>query len=362
MANNQQHPNYPPQQPYSHGNQQSYPGGTQAYPNAGRYPNNTYSNGAGQAQSGAYRPASYTAGRNMGAHGNPGGPQGQPPRKKKGRGWRIVFWVALVVLILALIALGAILYSYWQGQHKYDELSDEYFEAPNDIDAANLDDLTVDGDALLAINPDTVGWIYIPDTMVNYPIVHTTDNEYYLTHDFEGSEGLLAHHGAIFLSAENKPDFSDANCVLFGHNMRDGSMFATINGFQEESEFDAHRTIYILTPNGNYRLKSFSLLHCDADEEILRISFSSDESQTDYVQDKIDRSIHEVNDIPEASDITKTFTFSTCDSITTEGRYILFAYVLETTVPDETAVDEIGGTTTDEDVAAVDDAAKEITS
>ena len=84
--------------------------------------------------------------------------------------------------------------------------------------ATSLADFTVDWDALKAINPDTVGWIYIPGTVVNYPIVQAADDEKYLTHDFKGSEGWIATFGAIFLAAENSSDFSDPNniiCLLY---------------------------------------------------------------------------------------------------------------------------------------------------
>lgn len=287
------------------------------------------------------------------------GPAGMPP-KKKGGPWRVVFWIALVVLVASLVALGAIAFSYWQGQHVYDEVAEQGFTAPEDIEGTSLADLVVDWDALRAVNPDTVGWIYIPGSEVNYPIVHTTDNEYYLTHDFQGTEGWLAKHGAIFLAAENKGDFTDPNNLVYGHNMRDGSMFATITGMTDQARFDELRAVYILTPQGNYKLQTFSLVHCAADDPLAQMTFASEEERVSYVQDKIDRSVVGASGIPAAADMKKTFAFSTCDSLPTDGRYVLFAYVADSTVA---ASDDAGAGAADPDaVDAVDEAAKEMAS
>ncbi len=307
-------------------------------------------------QQGAYRPAQPAR---RGGPGRVPGPAGTPP-KKKGGPWRVVFWIALVVLVASLVALGAIAFSYWQGQHVYDEVAEQGFTAPEDIEGTSLADLVVDWDALRAVNPDTVGWIYIPGSEVNYPIVHTTDNEYYLTHDFQGTEGWLAKHGAIFLAAENKGDFTDPNNLVYGHNMRDGSMFATITGMTDQARFDELRTVYVLTPQGNYKLQTFSLVHCAADDPLAQMTFASEDERVSYVQDKIDRSVVGVSGIPAAADMEKTFAFSTCDSLPTDGRYVLFAYVADSTVA---ASDDAGAGAADPDaVGAVDEAAKEMAS
>lgn len=280
--------------------------------------------------------------------------------RKKGGPWRVVFWIALVVLVASLASLGALIFSYWQGQSSYEELAEQEFAAPDDIEGASLADFSVDWDALRAINPDIVGWVFVPGSEINYPIVHTADNEYYLTHDFKGTEGFLAKHGAIFLAAENEGDFSDPNNLVYGHNMRDGSMFASITGMTDQARFDELRTVYILTPQGNYRLRTFSLVHCAADDPLAQMTFSSEEERVSYVQDKMDRSVVQASDIPAASDTTKTFAFSTCDSLPTDGRYVLFASVVESTFA--ASADGGAAPVDPDDPAAVDGASKEETS
>lgn len=284
------------------------------------------------------------------------------PKKKKGGVARVVFVVALVVLLASLIAVGVIAYSYWQGQNTYNEVAEQVFTPPSDIEGAALEDLTVDWDALRAINPDIVGWIYIPETQINYPVVHTDNNETYLTHDFKGDQGWLAQFGTIFLAAENRGDFTDANNVLYGHNMNDGSMFASIARMTDQATFDASRTIYILTPQGNYRLNTFSLVHCAADDPIVETAFASEEDRVAYVQDKIDRSVVSAAGIPSAAEMGQTYMFSTCDNLASDGRYVLFAYVADSTVANVVSTDTQEGQAAPDAASAVEDATKEITS
>lgn len=287
--------------------------------------------------------------------GGPGGPSG---RKKKGGPWRIVFWIALVVLVCSLVALGVIGFGYWQGQQKNAEVSTEAFTPPEDIAGANLADLTVDWDALRAINPETVGWIYIPDTVVNYPIVHTADDNKYLKTDFKGETNWVVSFGAIFLSAENAANFSDANNIVYGHNMNDGSMFSHVASLDDTAQFNKHRTVYILTPQGNYRLNSFSLVHVPANDPLVQTTFASDDERTAYVQDKMDRSVVAPDPAaPAAADITKMFALATCDNLPSDGRYVLFCSVVESTVAQ--AGDSTTGETVDPGMeAAIGEAAE----
>ena len=127
----------------------------------------------------------------------------------------------------------------------------------------NLADLVVDWDALRAINPDIVAWVYMPGTIINYPVAHKDgDSEYYLHHNFSLGEGSFgAEFGSIMLSGENAGDFSDEVNILYGHHMRNGSMFALFAEFRDSAIFNEHRTIYLLTPEGNYRLQTFAVEH-----------------------------------------------------------------------------------------------------
>lgn len=259
-------------------------------------------------------------------------------RRHKRRVWKVVFIVALLVFLVSVGSLGVIGFSYFQGQQKYDEAASlanlDLAEAGASGDVSRL---KVDWDALRKANPDTVAWLYIPGTAINYPVVQGKDNDYYLNYDFDGEAGWLANYGAIFMDYRNKRNWSDASYFIFGHHMNDGSMFADIAGLEDQARFDECRTVYLLSPEGNFKLRTYSLVHCAPDDPLVVQNFKSAKERTAYVQDKMDRSLVAADDAPDASKITKTFGFATCDS-GSWGRDVLFAYV------EETSVDGLEGT------------------
>ena len=250
------------------------------------------------------------------------------------RRWTIVLVISLVVLLGSLGALGAIAFSYWQGQQAYDRvdslasLRDETNGIGIDAPDASFDlaALTVDWAALSQVNSDLVAWIYIPGTRVDYPVVRGADDEYYLDHDFERTQGALTNNGCIFMKASNSRDFSDRGTFLFGHNLNDGSMFAVLS---DESAFAGGRDIYVLTPHANMRLRPFALVHCSSDEPLAQTHFSSQADFGDYVADKIGRSVVDVGASADPSSIDRFIALVTCDNLFTDGRYALFCYVEE---------------------------------
>lgn len=246
----------------------------------------------------------------------------------KGGAWRVVFVISLIVFVAALIALGAIAYSYFEGQMKYGKVADDAGFDPADVEG--LSEASIDWDALLAVNGDTVAWLYVPNTNINYPVVRGSDNEYYLTHDFDGAQGWLANYGAVFMDYRNAPDWSDQSYFLYGHHMNDGSMFADVAGLMSQERFDECRILYLLTPSGNFKLRTFAMVHVPADDPLVQMGYDSPEDMASYVQDKIDRSVVNPGDVPEASKIMKTFALSTCDNLYSDGRYVLYAYIEET--------------------------------
>lgn len=280
------------------------------------------------------------------------GSQAHSSRSRKNP-WRVVFVVSIIVLIAALIGLGAIAFQYLSQQRAYDDL--EQYASISDAENVSLADLTVDWDALRAVNPDIVAWIYIPDSPVNYPVVQGQDNQEYLHKAFDGSTGWLASAGTIFLDSNNASDFSDRNSALYGHHMNDGSMFASLSDWQNNDEFNSHRDIYLLTPQGNYRLKTFAMVKTTGTDALVQTTFSSEESYSSYIQDKLDRSVvTQEGDVLGSSDITQSMLFSTCEYSQADGRAVLFAAVVETTVANDLYVESTTqgttGITSDESV------------
>lgn len=250
--------------------------------------------------------------------------------------WTGILIAAIVVFVAAACALGAVFFTYWQGQKSYDELAESAFipdSDVSDVEGAALSSLSVDWDALCAVNPDVVGWIYIPNTNVNYPIVKAPadDPDKYLTTDFEGNVGgwWMPTYGTPYLLSTNASDFSDKNNIVQGHHLQNGEMFAALADFADSEQFNAHRNVYLLTPKGNYRLSSIALVHCAGSEPIAQTQFATDDDFKAYTQDKIDRSVVSAAPAaPSAQDISQLFMFSTCDS-NSDARYVLYCAPVE---------------------------------
>ena len=104
--------------------------------------------------------------------------------------------------------------------------------------------LSMDLSVLQQINPDVVGWIEIPGTVVSYPILQTDNNSYYLNKTWRKDPSSV---GSIFLECQNRADLSQFNTLIYGHNMRDGSMFSNLKDYQDLESWKAHPTIYVVS-------------------------------------------------------------------------------------------------------------------
>ena len=170
----------------------------------------------------------------------------------------------------------------------------------------------VDFEALWETGPDIIGWLNLPDTAINYPVTQTDDNEYYLRHLYDGTYNKT---GCLFADYENKKDFSDRNTIIYGHNMRDGSMFATLNEYNEQSYFDGHPQMYLVTPGGGYVVEIFTAFvaspgESGSDTSPWRLGFKDDGAYTTWLSEMADRSVIETDVTVTSSD--KVLTLSTC--------------------------------------------------
>ena len=127
----------------------------------------------------------------------------------------------------------------------------------NGVDRKHLNDflpINVDGNSLKQENDDYLGWIYIPRTTISYPVVLSKDNADYLHTNFYHEYN---YPGTIFMDFRNR-DLRDHHTILYGHNMRDGSMFAGIKAYNEQEFADTHPFIWVITPKYNLLYRVFS--------------------------------------------------------------------------------------------------------
>ena len=157
------------------------------------------------------------------------------------------------------------------GEQEYEALREYVNEEEREEDESEEQDstlaskATVDFQALRKINSDIIAWIRIPDTKIDYPIVQGKNNAYYLKHMFQKTEHVA---GSIFLDVDNEADFSNRKSILYGHNMKDGSMFQGLHRFQEESYLQEHNQVYLYLPDNRelvYKVIKCGYVKADSD-------------------------------------------------------------------------------------------------
>ncbi len=245
--------------------------------------------------------------------------------RKKQKRWRVVFKISCVIFVIAATILAFIWWSYYSGQKVYDDL-----QPYTDLKHASLSDMKVDWDGLREKNADIVAWIYVPGTSISYPVVwREGDNNYYLTHNFNGQSSLFgAEYGCIFLSGENRRDFSDNCNFIYGHNMYNGTVFSVFSDRQGDSDwFNSHRNVYILTPDGNYRCQTFAQNKvAGSSNNIAYSSFGTYNELWTYIEER--RAANLVTPDPAGRDtdkIERLFCLSTCSSPDSNMRVITFS-------------------------------------
>lgn len=178
--------------------------------------------------------------------------------------------------------------------------------------------IAVDFDALLAQNGDIVGWLYCAGTNINYPLVQGEDNDYYLHHAYDGTKSRA---GAIFVDAENRPDFADSNTILYGHHMKNGSMFAHLADFADQEFFDAHSVMWLLTPEQIYKVELLGGYLTNADSDSYMI-FSGACAEFDGYLAGV-RAASDVQAKVQAPRDGRCIMLSTCEYDFEDARYVL---------------------------------------
>ena len=176
----------------------------------------------------------------------------------------------------------------------------------------------VDFAGLKSVNSDVIGWIYVPDTEINYPIVHTSDNDYYLDHLVDRTQNPA---GAIFLDTRNPSDFSDLHSIIYGHHMKNGSMFAALKGYKKQDFFDGHKTGYLITQDAAYSIDFFAGHVANVEENAWQLDFDDAADFDNWIKSLKEISAFKSDIEPQYGD--RIFTLSTCSYEFDDARFVL---------------------------------------
>ena len=180
----------------------------------------------------------------------------------------------------------------------------------------------VDWDGLNSVNSDTAAWLLCVGTNINYPVVYSHDNDEYLTRMFDGNYSKV---GSIFVDARNSKGFTDRNTIIYGHNMRNHSMFWTLTQYKSQSFYNSHPTMRLITPEGKYELQLFAGIVANGSGEDVgtywRTRFASDEDYTDWLLMLFENSTFKSYVDLTADD--RVVMLSTCSYEFSNARYIV---------------------------------------
>ena len=182
---------------------------------------------------------------------------------------------------------------------------------------------SVDFEGLNEINPDVVGWIYMEGTSINYPIVQGKNNDYYLRHLIDGTYNSA---GCIFLDSACSSEFASKNNIIYGHNMKNGTMFHILMEYKKQEFYDEHPVARLMTPNGNYEVVFFSGFVAKDPSDAWEINFLDGEFD-DWIAKIKNKSAFASEIQPMADD--RILTLSTCTYEFENARFVLYGIMRE---------------------------------
>lgn len=280
-------------------------------------------------------------------------------KKEKSKIWSVLFFLFLMVVVFCA---GILFRQYIDRQTAEDQLAGLQSEV-NDITDKNTEETAVfhtveestpketenqvndteeksvepdieipekdlDWNALHEKNPDIYAWIYVPDTTVDYPVLqHPTDNTYYLNYNMDGSRG---YPGCIYTENYNSKDFSDIHTVIYGHNLKDRTMFSTLHNFEDRELFNEDHYIFIYTEEKVFVYQVFAAYEFSAVHLLDNYDYTNEYVYEDYLK-KIYQTTDRVANVREDIRVTtedKIVTLSTCTEDHDSNRRFLVAGVL----------------------------------
>lgn len=180
----------------------------------------------------------------------------------------------------------------------------------------------VNWEALQEINPDVIGWLLIPGTEISYPLLQGRDNQYYLKHDWAGAQDA---GGSIFLDAFSHQDFSDFHTIIYGHRMRNGTMFAALKYYNTQGFWQEHPSVYIITDGGTRQYDIFAAYEASVTGPVFQPVPAGGENE--WIQSCLESS--EIQTGISPAEGSRILTLSTCPQYGYSSRWVVQGYLVQ---------------------------------
>lgn len=225
----------------------------------------------------------------------------------------VAFIALFCFSVFKLVEIGL---NYMKGDEIYEGSKDYLVETEKSTDENYFE---VDIEGLQEVNPDIIGWIRIPNTPVDYPLLQPDNNDYYLKHTYND---IYSDFGSIFI--DYRSDFYSDNTLIYGHNTKNDSMFGSLKKYKQKDYFDEHPYIYIIYGDKLYKYAIIAALTVETSDPVYTFNFDDKDELAAWIDDLVSRSEVETNK-EAATGNEHVLTLSTCTSRTKTERFVVIA-------------------------------------
>jgi len=235
-------------------------------------------------------------------------------KKKKKSGSRFIdFVIVILICVIGFCAfnIGKALYKYYLGTKEYKAIQ---------ADAGTQNDNNnIDWKKLQSKYKDIIAWLYQKGTVINYPVAQGSDNSYYLTHLLSGEYNFK---GTLFVDVRNKDPFNDFMTVIYGHRMKDFSMFWTIGDYRRRDYWIKHPTMDLSTPKQDYKIYIFACVTIPSSSKLYKFEFKNNKEKADYLKSVLNKTDLQTN--VKVNENNKIVMLSTCTYEFENARVVAF--------------------------------------
>lgn len=233
----------------------------------------------------------------------------------------VLLCLLTVVLAVSGFKIYEIVSEYIKASSSYNNTADAVVSSVSQTDGITPP-IEVDFETLVGENGSIVGWIYCEGTAINYPVVQGSDNSYYVRRLPDGTKSTA---GSIFVDYRCAADCSDTNTILYGHNMKNGSMFATIKKYGKQSFYDEHPVMWYFTPDETFMVELVAGYVTSTGSESFEM-FTGTEDIQQYLSMSVEKSTFVTNASIETAE--RVMTLATCSYEYDNARYVLVGVLL----------------------------------
>jgi len=234
---------------------------------------------------------------------------------------RLITILAVGVFVFSIYKLVPSLYDYYTNNKTLKGVQEIYDSTPISEEENAEGTIRNSFLSLQEINEDIIGWITIEDTKIHYPILQTDNNEFYLTRNYKKEE---TRAGSIFLDYRNDPKLEkNKNTIIYGHRMKDGSMFGQLKKYLDKQFFNEHKTLYLDSIYEGYYVEVFSVYQTTTEFYYIETEFSDNPDYQQFIEQLQERSLFTSDVTIDSNDLI--VTLSTCDYAvdSLEGRLVV---------------------------------------